>query len=115
MMLSDLFGADPTVLISLTGGGPLARITRWLQMPLVRARAARRLTERGAAAVEAYAIGPDLEHPMWIYPLHTAAGAYAERHLVPAPDRHYWIRAVITWWIGCDPAAAAVVLVGRSS
>jgi hypothetical protein len=115
MVCNDLFPADRTVLISMAAEAPLVRIARWLIVPFLRARAKRQLARTGAASVDLYAVGPNLISPVWIYQLQSAAGMYAESHLVPAPDRDGVIRTLIKWWIGCDPAAAGIVVVGRPS
>ena len=107
-------GDSPAVLIRIGDCGRLARIARWLLLPFARARAERQLAAYGVAGAAGYAIAPTCEAPMWVYRVDSVAAAYAHSHLMPRGAGWRPLRAAVTWWTGCDPAVAGLLVVGMS-
>jgi hypothetical protein len=88
------------------------RILGMTALPFRLRRIERAIREAGAVVVGRYGVDPSMEQPMCVYELGTPAATYADRRLRP-PSRAAVIRRMLSLWCGCDPALAAVVVVGR--
>jgi hypothetical protein len=106
-------GTCPAALIEIGNGSRIARLAAFLLLPFARTRAERLLARCGAVHATAYAMAPDHRAPVWIYPIHTAAAAYAHTHLLPKGTGWRWLRAAIRRWTGCDAAVGALLVVGH--
>lgn len=107
-------GEDLIVVIALDATG-ITKMCRWLLLPFQIAAAADAIAANGIV-VGRYVVAPDLARPTVVYELHSLAQRYAEAFLLFRPRRPGiagGIRRAIALWTGCDPAAGAIVIVGR--
>lgn len=108
-------GSFVGVVLQMAAPSRLAQLARWLSTALRIAAANRRLARAGAVPIGAYAVFPDTARPTFVYQLESAAGRYTEEYLLPV-RRHGAVgrlRAVVSRLVCCDPAVAAVVVVGK--
>ena len=108
-------GAGVAVLLVSDETG-LARLLRWLVLPLQTAIVSRAIEAGDSTILGRYAVFPDLLQQSVVYQLRSAAQRYAERELIarfPEAAAARMLRAVLSRWAGCDPVAGALVIVGR--
>ena len=99
----------------ITLSGP-ARQRMWSALTLrARAQVRRaRLRKRGATDIRTFVAVPTLEAPTFLYELNTPAAGYAANNLqLGHRGRLRIMRRGLSLWMGCDPAAGAVVLIGK--
>jgi hypothetical protein len=106
--------ADERLLITFTLApeGRWRRVAALLLVPLRAARLERTLTRSGCS-VTRYAVGPSLDEPSVVFQVNTAAAQYASTHLVNSGRRLARVRAVLQWWLSCDPSMGGIVMVAR--
>jgi hypothetical protein len=107
-------GQPPPVVVDFETAGPGARIFRLFTLKGRIARARRRIgaPEAGAKAVAVY---PSLSRSTVSYEIGTAAGRYAESHLLPRSVRlPSVVERALSSVAGCSPNVGAVVLGGSS-
>ena len=107
-------GGSLSIVIVVHATG-VAKVWRWLLLPLQLAAAARVIAERGVV-VSRHAVAPDLAQPTVVYELASPAQRYAETFLLLRPSAHglsRGMRKALARWAGCEPSAGAIVLVGR--
>jgi hypothetical protein len=109
-------GADLLAQVIVLNGSLAVRLCRALTLRVRVARATRRLDQLGASEIRAFAAVPTLESPAFLYELGTPAATYASVNLQLGHRASLaWIRTILATCMGCDPAAGAVIVIGRRS
>jgi hypothetical protein len=114
--VSDLTSGDSLGVVIVIEAVGITRLLRWIGLPAQRAAVTRAIRAEGAVLIGQYAVAPDLGRPAVVYELHSPAQRYAEAFLMPTPPERAVmrrIRGVLSRWGGCDPAAGAIVIIGR--
>lgn len=107
-------GAHLVVPVRLEAIGGLERLLSFLTAPLAAARAERALRRSGASDIARYGVSPDLTAPTFLYRLRGAAEGYARTNLLPAATGPLApLRALVSWWAGCDVSVGGILVVGR--
>ena len=110
---SDALNENCLLRVIALDGGRARRLSRALTLRVRRRVETADLRRRGAVAIRAFAVIPNLERPTFIVELGTAAAGYAAANLPLGPrGRLEWVRQLLGLYMGCDPATGALVLIG---
>lgn len=109
----DGSGAEYLAILISTGGSLPVRLWKAVTLRGRIGKSTAWLRRLGAIEVRAFVAVPDIDDPIFLYEFGTAAATYASRNLQLGRARFRGTRAIVGAVMGCDPAAGAVLVVGR--
>ena len=104
------------IVVLPVGQTGIARLVRWILLPIQVAVATRALAQSGAQLLGRFAVFPDIQSCTVMYHLQSSAQRYAEAYVIPRPPAGGLARVMrrcLAIWARCDLSVGAIIIVGR--